>query len=149
MGFTNVDTKVWDAQVLDNEIQNRADVVIADLPCSGLGVIGKKSDIKYKLTQNQHKELVELQRKILSIVQEYVKEGGTLIYSTCTVNREENQGNREWFLQNFDFREESLDPYLPEQLKSEATKHGYLQLLQGVHNTDGFFLSRFRRNREK
>ncbi|MHB8128674.1 MAG: 16S rRNA (cytosine(967)-C(5))-methyltransferase RsmB, partial [Mobilitalea sp.] len=145
LGFTNVETKVWDATKQDDEIINRADVVIADLPCSGLGVIGKKSDIKYKLTQNQHKELVELQRLILDIAEKYVKVGGVLIYSTCTVNRDENQGNRDWFLANYNFQAESLDPYLPEQLKSETTKDGYLQLLQGVHNTDGFFLSRFKK----
>ena len=145
LGFTNVETKVWDATKQDDEFINRADVVIADLPCSGLGVVGKKTDIKYKLTQNQHKELVELQRLILDIAEKYVKVGGVLIYSTCTVNRDENQGNRDWFLANYNFHAESLDPYLPEQLKSQTSKDGYLQLLQGVHNTDGFYLSRFRK----
>jgi 16S rRNA (cytosine967-C5)-methyltransferase len=145
LGLTNVETKVWDATKQDEEIMQTADVVIADLPCSGMGVIGKKSDIKYKLTQNQHKELVELQRKILNIAKNYVKEDGVLIYSTCTINFDENQGNREWFLNNSDFKAESLDPYLPEQLRSETTKEGYLQLLQGIHHTDGFFLSKFRR----
>ncbi len=96
LGFTNVETRVWDATKQDNEVIHKADVVIADLPCSGLGVIGKKSDIKYKLTQNQHKELVELQRTILTVDQNYVKEDGVLLYSTCTVNREENKENREW-----------------------------------------------------
>lgn len=145
LGFTNVETKVWDATVVDHEADHAADVVIADLPCSGLGVIGKKSDIKYKLTQKQQKDLVILQKKILDVVQNYVKEGGVLIYSTCTVNREENQDNRTWFLENYDFEAESLDPYLPEQLKNEDTKEGFLQLLQGVHDTDGFFIARFRK----
>jgi 16S rRNA (cytosine967-C5)-methyltransferase len=149
LGFANVETKVWDAAKLDEEVVKAADIVIADLPCSGLGVIGKKSDIKYKLTQNQQKELVELQRIILSTVQNYVKEGGVLIYSTCTVNREENLENREWFLQNFGFQAESLDPYLPGQFHDETTKEGYLQLLQGIHNTDGFFITRFRKIKKK
>jgi 16S rRNA (cytosine967-C5)-methyltransferase len=147
LGASNVETKVWDATKLDNELIQCADVVIADLPCSGLGVIGKKSDIKYKLTQNQHKDLVELQRIILNIAQSYVKEGGILIYSTCTVNRDENQGNRDWFLENYEFEAESLDSYLPVQLRNENTKNGYLQLIQGIHNTDGFFLSRFRKKK--
>lgn len=146
--FTNVVTKVWDATQPDQEIIRTADVVIADLPCSGLGVIGKKSDIKYKLTQKQLIELVELQRHILGVVQSYVKPGGTLIFSTCTVNVEENQSNRDWFLKNYDFKEESLDIYLPEKLKCDTTKEGYLQLLQGIHGTDGFFISKFRKNRE-
>ncbi|MDF2944382.1 MAG: hypothetical protein K0S01_3240 [Herbinix sp.] len=145
LGFTNVETKIWDATKQDDEIIQLADIVIADLPCSGLGVIGKKCDIKYKLTHNQHKELVELQRIIINIAQNYVKEGGILLYSTCTVNKAENQENRDWFLRNYNFEADSLDPYLPEQLKNDTTKEGYLQLLQGIHNTDGFFLSRFRK----
>lgn len=145
LGLTNVETKVWDAAVTDKEAIKAADVVIADLPCSGLGVLGKKSDIKYKLTQKQQNDLVLLQRRILGVVQEYVKEGGVLIYSTCTVNKQENQENREWFLEHFDFQAESLDGCLPKQLQSKTTKDGYLQLLQGIHDTDGFFIAKFRR----
>lgn len=145
MGFSNVYTKIWDATEPDAEIYQKADIVIADLPCGGMGVIGKKPDIKYKLTQKQHKELIELQRTILSTAKDYVKEGGVLIFSTCTVDQEENLENRNWFLENFDFKAENLDTYLPEQLISETTKEGYLQLLQGIHNTDGFFVSKFRR----
>lgn len=145
LGLTNVETLCWDATVSDPSIIGKADVVIADLPCSGLGIIGKKSDIKYKLTQNQQKDLVELQRKILTTVKDYVKEGGLLIFSTCTVNKEENTNNRDWFLQNFDFEAESLDPFLPKQLQDANTKKGYLQLLQGVHDTDGFFIAKMRK----
>ncbi len=146
MGFTNVSTKVWDATSLDEEIIDKVDVVIADLPCSGIGVIGKKPDIKYKLSQHQLSELASLQRTILDVVQQYVKKGGVLIYSTCTINQDENQNNRNWFLENYDFTAESLDNFLPEQLRGDETNEGYLQLLQGVHKTDGFFLSRFRKN---
>lgn len=145
LDYNNVTCKVWDATVSDESVIGLADVVIADLPCSGMGVFGKKSDIKYKLTQNQHKELVELQRRILQTVQAYVKEGGILIFSTCTVNQEENLGNREWFLKHTDFIPVSLDDRLPENLRSDTTKEGYLQLIQGVHNTDGFFISKFRK----
>ena len=78
-------------------------------------------------------------------MKDYVKPGGVLIYSTCTVNKEENIGNRDWFLSSFDFEAESLDSYLPKELQNEDTKQGYLQLIQGIHNTDGFFISRMRR----
>jgi 16S rRNA (cytosine967-C5)-methyltransferase len=145
MGITNVDTKVWDATQSDSGILGQADVVIADLPCSGLGLIGKKPDIKYKLSEEQLNELAELQKSILTIVKDYVKPGGVLMFSTCTVNIEENMNNRDWFLSNFDFEAESLDINLPEGLKSETTKNGYLQLLQGLHNTDGFFIAKLRR----
>lgn len=147
MGISNITTMVWDATIIDTDIINKADVVIADLPCSGLGVIGKKYDIKYKLTQNQQKELVELQRRILNVVSEYVKPGGTLIYSTCTINRDENIGNMEWFLANYDYIAEGIDDYLPEALHSDTTRAGYLQLLQGIHPTDGFFMCRMRKGK--
>ena len=145
MGFENVETKVWDATALDESIVQQADVVICDLPCSGLGVFGKKSDIKYKLTQNQFKELVELQRAILKIAQNYVKENGVLIFSTCTVNKEENQENRDWIIKNLELVPESLDEFLPSKLCNETTKDGYLQLIPGTHDTDGFFISKFRK----
>ncbi|TAH71580.1 MAG: 16S rRNA (cytosine(967)-C(5))-methyltransferase RsmB [Anaerolineaceae bacterium] len=147
MGVQNIETKVWDATIIDSDIINKADVVIADLPCSGLGVIGKKYDIKYKLTQNQQKELVTLQREILNVVSRYVKPGGILIYSTCTLNRDENIGNMEWFLANHDFTSESLNNYLPGLLHSDTTGAGYLQLLQGIHPTDGFFICRMRKGK--
>jgi 16S rRNA (cytosine967-C5)-methyltransferase len=145
LGATNVITKMWDATKPDPAMCGKADVVIADLPCSGLGVLGKKADIKYKLTQEQLDELVKLQRNILGVVSEYVKDGGIMIFSTCTVNKEENINNRDWFLKNYEFEAESMDNYLPVQLQNEDTKNGYLQLLQGVHNTDGFFLARMRK----
>ncbi len=145
MGFGNIDTKVWDATILDESIICQADVVICDLPCSGLGVFGKKSDLKYKLNQNQFKELIELQRVILKIAQSYVRENGVLIFSTCTINREENQDNRDWIMKNLKLQPESLDEYLPDKLCSESTKDGYLQLIPGIHETDGFFISKFRK----
>lgn len=147
LGISNIDTKVWDATIADPDIINTADIVIADLPCSGLGVLGKKYDIKYKLTQKQQKELVELQRIILNVVSDYVKPGGILIYSTCTINRHENIENMKWFLANYDFTADSLDKYLPEVLHSDTTRAGYLQLLQGIHPTDGFFICRMRKGK--
>ncbi len=147
MGFDNVETKVWDATLPDETITGQADVVICDLPCSGLGVLGKKSDIKYKLKESQLKELVGLQRSILEVAQSYVKEDGVLIFSTCTVNKEENQGNREWILENLGLCPESLDEYLPDKLQSGTTKEGYLQLVPGIHDMDGFFISKFRKKR--
>ena len=122
LGAGNVETKVWDARVKEPGLLNKADIVIADLPCSGLGVLGKKSDIKYRLTQEQLKDLVELQREILDVVSAYVKPGGILIYSTCTINRHENIDNMEWFLDKYDFVAEGLDDYLPEALQGILLK---------------------------
>ena len=141
----NVQAKVQDAAVFDVESECRADIVLVDAPCTGYGVIGKKPEIKYRASRQRQEELVKLQRTILSRASEYVKSRGVLVYSTCTIAREENEENMQLFLDNFPFRLESLDPFLPEELHGETTALGYLQLLPGIHDTDGFFLAKFRR----
>ena len=99
--MTNIEAVQRDARVRDEASVGKADIVIADLPCSGLGVLGRKPDLKYKMTQETQRELVKLQREILSVTAEYVKAGGTLIYSTCTIHREENERNVRWFERQF------------------------------------------------
>lgn len=141
----NMSAVQMDATVFDEASVEKADILLADVPCSGLGVIGRKPDIKFKMTQERQRELVKLQRKILDTVWQYVKVGGTLIYSTCTIGAVENQYNLKWFLEHYPFQLESIDPYLCEELRGRTTKAGYLQLLPGVHGTDGFFLARLKR----
>lgn len=97
----NMDIQVWDATVPDTSLYGQADFVIADLPCSGLGVIRRKKDIRYHVTEAQCEELVKLQRTILTVVCNYVKPGGRLVYSTCTMNRRENEENVEWFCSRY------------------------------------------------
>ena len=108
-------------------------------------VIGKKPEIKYRSTVQKEEELVILQRNILDKAAEYVKPRGVLIFSTCTVAKEENEENMMWFMNNHPFKLESIDEFVPDELKSETTSLGYLQLLPGVHGTDGFFMAKFRR----
>ena len=141
----NVQAHVMDATVFDVDSELKADVVLADVPCSGYGVIGKKPEIKYRVTAQKQEEIVILQRTILDNAAEYVKPGGVLVFSTCTIAKEENEENMLWFMNNHPFKLESIDPYLPEELHSETTALGYLQLLPGVHKTDGFFIAKFRR----
>ena len=141
----NVQARVQDATLFDQDSELLADIVLADVPCSGYGVIGKKPEIKYRVTPQKQDEIVILQRTILDRASNYVKPRGSLIFSTCTIAKEENEENRMWFLNNYPFRLESLDPYLPEELHCETTALGYLQLLPGVHKTDGFFIAKFRR----
>ncbi len=140
----NLTAKVADALVLKEELIGSADIVIADLPCSGLGVIGKKPDIKYNMTWESMKELASLQKDILKVVSQYVKQGRTLIYSTCTINPMENEDNVR-FLKTLGFELEDINPYLPEKMWSETTKEGYLQVLPYQWNTDGFFIARLRK----
>ena len=147
IGFENVAVHVWDAAKLEEELVNTADVVIADVPCSGLGVIGKKPDIKFKMTKEAMAELVPLQRKILHTVQNYVKPGGVLMFSTCTVNRAENQDNVTWFLENHqEFETEDFKEWIPAEFH-QAVKEGMMQLLPGQFSTDGFFIAKLRRKK--
>lgn len=138
----NLISEVHDALVLDQDNIGKADVVIADLPCSGLGVIGKKPDIKYKIKPESLEELAKLQRQILDVVTQYVKPNGTLIYSTCTMNHEENEGNMNYLVEHLGFTLEGLEEHLPIAFHNEDTKRGYLRLLPGVHGSDGFFITR-------
>ncbi|MDO5293810.1 MAG: 16S rRNA (cytosine(967)-C(5))-methyltransferase RsmB [bacterium] len=145
LGIENVSVEARDALVLDQDSVGKADVVICDLPCSGLGVIGKKPDIKYKITEEQLSDLSKLQQEILKVVTTYVKPGGTLIYSTCTINKAENEDNMNFIVKELGFKLENIDTYLPKTLQNETTKEGYLQLIPGIHNTDGFFISRLKK----
>lgn len=145
-GMKNIEAVRMDATVFDKTSVDKADIVVADLPCSGLGVLGKKTDLKYKMTERTQQDLVALQRRILSQVKSYVKPGGTLIYSTCTIHEAENEGNVEWFLgENKEFVLASVNEDLCEELKSSVVKEGCLQLLPGVHKSDGFFIAKFKR----
>lgn len=143
-GMKNIEAVRWDATVLDEDSVEKADILIADLPCSGLGVLGKKTDLKYKMTEQTQGELVKLQRDILSTVKQYVKPGGTLVYSTCTIHEAENEGNVEWFLKgNPEFQLVSVNS--SEQLQDNVAHEGCLQLLPGVHESDGFFIAKFKK----
>ena len=145
-GMTNIEAVRWDATQKDETAVEKADIVVADLPCSGLGVLGKKTDLKYKMTEETQKELVALQRKMLSTVKDYVKPGGTLVYSTCTIHEEENMGNVHWFLeQNKEFELVPIAQLLCEELKNDVVEQGCIQLLPGIHDSDGFFIAKFRK----
>lgn len=145
-GMNNIEAVRWDATVLDEASVEKADIVIADLPCSGLGVLGKKTDLKYKMTLDSAKELAALQKEILAKVQAYVKPEGTLVYSTCTVHVRENMENVNWFLKQYpEFELVPIQTLLPEELRESVEKEGCLQFIPGVHKSDGFFIAKFRK----
>ncbi len=144
-GLENIRAEVFDAREPDEEMIGKADVVLADLPCSGLGIMGRKNDIKYNVSLDGMKDLAKLQREILENAISYVKPGGVLVYSTCTINPAENQENYQWIRENSELEPEDLRPYLPESLQIDTAEEGYIQLLPGVHPCDGFFVGKLRR----
>lgn len=145
--LTHMEIMVQDAARLRDEDLQTADLVIADLPCSGLGTIGRKPDLKYRLKESDPGELAALQYRILRTAAQYIKPGGYLLYSTCTISREENEDQAARIS-----RELLLDPVplegLPEEITagSETPAEGYLQLLpEEAPYHDGFFISLFQK----
>ncbi|MDR2650071.1 MAG: 16S rRNA (cytosine(967)-C(5))-methyltransferase, partial [Clostridiales bacterium] len=124
LGVENLTADAADARVFKARLDGKADRVLIDAPCTGLGVAGRKPDIKYTRTEDDIHELAALQREILNAGQRYVKPGGRLVYSTCTLTREENEDNAAWFASRFPFTMDYEELLLP-----------------GV--SDGFYIARF------
>lgn len=129
LGIKNIETKTWDATRVDSSMIEKADRVLVDAPCSGLGVVRRKPEIKYKKENSEMMELPKKQLAILSASSKYVKPGGVLVYSTCTISAIENQNIiKEFLKKNPTFKKESA-----------------LQLLPNINNTDGFFICKMRK----
>ncbi|MGI6732825.1 MAG: 16S rRNA (cytosine(967)-C(5))-methyltransferase RsmB [Anaerovoracaceae bacterium] len=129
LGISIIETGTWDASKTDSALAEQADRVLVDAPCSGLGIVRRKPEIKYKEWEGELESLPELQMRILNASSKYVKPGGVLLYSTCTINTAENQDITKAFLkENKQFiMEESI------------------QLFPNITDTDGFYICRMRR----
>lgn len=130
LGTSIVTTKTWDATRVDSSMIEKADRVLVDAPCSGLGVIRRKPEIKYKKKTREFDEFPKKQLAILSASSKYVKPGGILVYSTCTISPYENQQVIKEFLKK----------------NKNFIKEEEMQLLPNVNNTDGFFICRMKRD---
>ncbi len=134
-----------DASLYDELYCRKFDIVLVDAPCSALGLLYRKPDIKFAKTDDDLVQIEENQRKILAVCAEYVRPGGRLIYSTCTINRKENEQQIARFLhENADFEAARLADDLPEQLMRRA-EEGYVQLFPHLDGIDGFFIAAMRR----
>ena len=132
-GIRNIRVVCQDARVWDADSSDAADVVIADLPCSGLGTLRKKPEIRYRMTEETIEGLIRLQREILEVSCRYVKPGGTLVFSTCTIDGEENEENTRWFLEcHTGFSLAFQRQFFPDE-----------------GEFDGFYIAKFRREQEK
>jgi 16S rRNA (cytosine967-C5)-methyltransferase len=117
-----------------------ADLVVVDAPCSGLGVLSRRSDLRWRRRPKDIVDLAELQQEILTTAASLVKSGGRLIYSTCTIEPEENEKMVEWFLEEHpEFRLEPAQRFVHE---SFCDKRGYVRTLPSKHNMDGSFAAR-------
>lgn len=145
MRLENIKAECFDATVFDPAMMGVADIVLADVPCSGLGVIGKKPDIKYNVTEESLNEICTLQKKIIDNAVKYVKRGGALVYSTCTIRNKENEDMINYILNNYDFVLDNVKDYVPPKLMGMVQKSGALKLMP-YDDRDGFFIARFIRN---
>lgn len=142
-----VKTRVKDAKILDETMMGSFDRVLIDAPCSGLGVIRRKPDIKWSKKPDDIKALRNEQEHIFFVCSKYVKPGGVLVYSTCSIEPKENEELVEDFLaKNQEFAYDDLRKSLPETLHDELkSPYGYITLYPHIHGTDGFFVARLKR----
>lgn len=146
LGITIIEVEKMDGLKIDNKMIEKADKVLVDAPCSGLGIIRRKPDIKYNMSKKSVEELINLQRKILTNSAEYVKHGGELIYSTCTINPNENEIMIEQFLQkNTNYELVDINKEHREMFKNNSKKT--IQLYPNMHNSDGFFIAKMRKKK--
>ncbi len=157
LGITIIDYKCLDASKINNDIlpKESADIVLADVPCSGLGILGKKPDIRLNMTHEKMISLYPLQHDILKNAASLVNNGGNLIYSTCTMNPIENQDQIERFIEEHkgEFEMVDISSLLPDQLIRkdptliDTAKNGMLNLYPDLHECDGFFIAKMKRKK--
>lgn len=153
LGINSVEVQKGDSTDLGASLPSSSsfDVVLCDVPCSGLGLMSGKPDIRHTISYSRIQELLPKQQQILSGASSYVKKGGTLVYSTCTLNRDENEKQVEAFLGSHpDFYADDLMQYLPsglilDQRRQEEAKAGMITILPDEDNCEGFFVARLKR----
>jgi len=140
LGIDICKATLQDSSVLNEEYIEKADCVLVDAPCSGLGIIGRKPDIKYQRRVTDIHQLAELSFKILSSAARYVKPGGTLVFSTCTIERTENEEVVNKFIEKFG------DEFYFERINEiDKENNGYLTLYPNTDGTDGFFICKLKK----
>lgn len=144
LGLTNVKIEKSDASIIDKNIIENFDYVLCDVPCSGLGIIKRKPEIKYK-SKEEIKDLPKLQYDILENASKYLKVGGVLIYSTCTILDSENISNVYKFLENN--KNFELSKINEVNVDLENQENGYLKIYPNIHNMDGFFIAKLKKVR--
>lgn len=145
LGINIINSSVYDALVYDETLYMKADYCIVDVPCSGLGIIRRKPEIKYRKKLEDINILKKIQYKIIKNASKYLKSGGELVYSTCTTNKEENINIvKEFVKNNKDFTLVDIDEETNHLF--ETAKKGYIEIFPHIHNIDGFFIAKLRKN---
>lgn len=147
LGIDIIKTKLMDSTMYFEEFNEYADKVLVDAPCSGLGLLRKKPEIRWNTSYDDIIKLNKIQYSIIKNASKYVKKGGSLVYSTCTITREENENIVERFIkENNNFSMEDISQFVPSGFKSDTSKQGFIKLFPNLNKTDGFFIAKFIRN---
>ena len=145
LSLENVRPAVHDARKGQPSLELAMDAVLVDAPCSGLGVIQDKPDIKYRLKEEDFESILPLQREILENCSHFIRVGGRLVYSTCTILPEENEAQVSAFLSRHpEFEPDTDDSWLPEALRGKSAD-GMLTILPHRDGMAGFFIARMHR----
>jgi len=148
LGLSNIIAVKQDAGIFNEEYFEKFDKVLIDVPCSGFGVVNKKPDIKNRISPSDIESILVEQRKILETCCRYVKSNGYVVYSTCTINKSENEDMVKNFLtSNPNFAFEKITHYIPEVFKKFVMNDGMIQFLPSRDRLDGFFVALLKRKR--
>ena len=151
LGIDIIHAEQKDGAMWGRECPDRFDAVLLDAPCSGLGVLNRRSDSRLRKEPEDILSLAAIQKELLISAHKALKPGGRMVYSTCTLSLEENQKQVQWFLSEFpDMKRQAFDDRIPGLNESEKAQAalGTLELLPYAHQTDGFFISCFKKDTE-
>ncbi|MGL4345757.1 MAG: 16S rRNA (cytosine(967)-C(5))-methyltransferase RsmB [Cellulosilyticaceae bacterium] len=143
LGITCIDAVLQDGTQFKADWKECFDRILLDAPCSGLGIIKRKPDIRYSKTLEDLTSIFEIQKQLAAVAKGYLKPGGILVYSTCTISPKENEQMVDYIEKKLGLELESLECYIPEVLKPYENRG--LQILPFVADSDGFFIARFRK----
>lgn len=144
MGIEIIRTEVRDASVYDPALEGSADKILADVPCSGLGIIRRKPDIKWN--KEEQSGIAAIQYRILENAGRYLKPGGALVYSTCTIDKTENERQIQRFLtEHPDFKPADFYALLPEPLRKASAREGHVTFYPNIDGVDGFFIAKLQK----
>lgn len=142
LGISNIKCSALDATIFRDDLKCHADRVLIDVPCSGLGIIRKKPEIKWTKNEAELSKLINIQRKIMSNASSYVKQGGFLLYSTCTLNKKENEENIKWFLAKY--KKFVIEPVFFGNVNNICYSDFGVTILPNEH-MDGFFIAKLKK----
>ena len=146
LGIDIVNTACYDSTVFNKRFENCFNKVLCDVPCSGWGIIRKKPEIKWN--NDKIEDIIKISREILTNASKYVKIGGELVFSTCTLNKDENEEQLKSFLEtNKNFETVDITEFLPDSLRHDSAKQGYVTFYPHIDKIDGFFIAKVKRCR--